>query len=154
MRFLIPCAAIVLIALAAPPIAAQEVPTKLARVKDVPTKVEYYYRVKWGSLKDFIRLYEKNHQPLLEEMRKAGFVLSMKTEFPFTHLSGGTRWDMRVTITYRDAAAAINDPAWEKSWAEAKQRMFRDASALDAEEKTRFSLLEEHWDVVVSDFPE
>lgn len=124
------------------------------RAKDVPTKVESYYRVKWGSLKDFVALYQKNHQPLLEQMRKEGFILDMKSEYAFLHMAGGPRWDMRVTITYRDAAAALNDPAWEDRWAEAKTRLYKDQAKLAAEEAQRFSLLEEHWDVVVTDFPE
>ena len=126
----------------------------VARSKDVPTKVESYYRIKWGSLKDFVSLYERNHKPLLEEMRKDGFILNMKSEFPFTHLAGGPRWDMRVTITYSDAAAALNDPAWEDRWADAKTRLYKDLAKLAAEEALRFSLLEDHWDVVVTDFPE
>lgn len=132
---------------------AQNSPSEAGRTKDVPTKVEYYYRVKWGSLTDFIALYDRNHKSLLEEMRRQGFILEMKTEFPFTHLAGGPRWDMRVTITYRDAAAALNDPAWEEQWGRAKKAMFKDLAKLDAEEATRFSLLEDHWDVVIADFP-
>jgi hypothetical protein len=154
MRFFIPCGRAVLLALVASPVVAETPPAEMARPKDVQTKVEYYYRIRWGHLKEFISLYEKNHKPLLDEMRKDGFVVSMKTEFPFTHLAGGPRWDMRVTITYRDAAAAVNDPAWEKSWEGAKRRLYKDANALNAEEANRFSLLEDHWDVVVSDFPE
>jgi hypothetical protein len=123
------------------------------RAKDAPAKVEYYYRVKWGSLKRFIALYEKNHAPLLGEVRNDGFILDIKTEYPFTHLAGGPRWDMRVTIVYRDAAAAINDPAWETRWAEAKNRLYKDLKKFEAEEAERFSLLEDHWDVVISDFP-
>lgn len=123
------------------------------RAKDVPTKVEYYYRVKWGSLPDFIKLYEKNHAPLLSAMKAAGFVIDTKTEYPFTHLAGGPRWDMRVTITYRDAAAAINDPAWEAAWVEAKARLYKDQKKFAAEEAARFALLEDHWDVVISDYP-
>ncbi len=132
---------------------AQSETNVAARAKDIPTKVEYYYRVKWGSLKEFVALYEKNHQPLLEEVRKDGFILDMKTEYPFTHLAGGPRWDMRVTITYSDAAAAVNDPAWEEKWVEAKTRLYKDLKKLDAEEAKRFSLLEDHWDVIISDFP-
>ena len=119
----------------------------------VPTTVEYFYRVKWGSLKEFVELYDRNHKPLLEAMQKEGFITSMKTEFPFTHLAGGQRWDVRVRITYRDAAAAINDPRWEEAWAAARKGMYKDQKKFDAEESRRFSLVEEHWDVVVPDFP-
>jgi hypothetical protein len=143
--------AICAISLLAAPASAQS--ENETRAKDVPTKVEYYYRVKWGSLKKFIALYEKNHAPLLEEVKKDGFILEMRTEFPFTHLAGGPRWDMRVTIVYRDAAAAINDPAWETRWEAAKKALYKDLKKLDAEEAERFSLLEDHWDVVISDYP-
>jgi hypothetical protein len=119
----------------------------------VPTTVEYYYRVKWGSLKEFVELYDRNHKPLLDAMQKSGFVTSMKTEFPFTHLAGGQRWDVRVRITFRDAAAAINDPRWEAAWNSARKSMFKDLKKFEAEESRRFSLVEEHWDVIVSDYP-
>lgn len=148
------CAGLMLMASAALPLAAKSTPVETARTKDVPTKVESYYRVKWGSLKNFVALYDKNHKRLLEELRKAGFILDMKTEFPFTHLAAGPRWDMRVTITYRDAAAALNDPAWDKIWDEAKRRLFQDLQKLEEEEAARFALLEDHWDVVISDVPQ
>jgi hypothetical protein len=140
-------------AFAAAPAAAQNTSAHAPRSKDVPTKMEYYYRVKWGSLKQFLSLYEKNHQPLLEAMRKDGFITSMRTEFPFTHLAGGPRWDVRVTITYRDAAAALNDPAWETRWETEKKRLYKDLDKFATEEALRFSLLEDHWDVVIADFP-
>jgi len=154
IKLVLACAAAGLAALTASPVFAESPPSAAPRAKDVPAKIESYYRVRWGSLKDFVALYEKNHKPLLEEMRKEGFILAMKTEYPFTHIAGGPRWDVRVTITYRDGAAAINDPAWETRWAEARKRLYKDAGLLDAEEAKRFSLLEDHWDVVVSDYPE
>ena len=117
----------------------------------VPVTVEYYYRIKWGSAEEFKRLYAKNHAPLLEEMKKREFVRSVRVDEPFTHMAGGPRWDLRVTISFRDATAAISDPAWESQWEEAKTRIYADRKMFDAEEKLRFSLLEEHWDVVVNE---
>jgi hypothetical protein len=125
----------------------------VAETSRVPTTLEYYYRIKWGSQKEFAAPYDKNHKPLLDEMRKQGFITEMKTEYPFTHLAGGPRWDMRVRITYRDAAMAVNDPSWEREWAAAKARLYKDLKKFDVEEARRFSLLEEHWDVIVSDYP-
>jgi hypothetical protein len=154
MKFLASTASFAAILLTAAPTGAETPVAAAVRAKDVPTKVEYYYRVKWGSLKDFVSLYDRNHKPLLEEMRKDGFIQNMKSEFPFTHLAGGPRWDMRVTITYRDAAAALNDPAWEERWSDAKKRLYKDLVKLGAEEALRFSLLEDHWDVVITDIPE
>ena len=51
-------AAIAATFLMAPPTLAEATAGNPTRTKDVPTKVESYYRVKWGSLKDFVALYE------------------------------------------------------------------------------------------------
>lgn len=142
------------LSLTAGPVAArQAAKPPVALVADQSVTFEYYYRIKWGSDQEFIRLYEKNHAPLLEEMRKAGFILRMKVEQPFTHMAGGERWDLRVTIVFRDAQAAIGDPEWDRLWAAATKRLYPDEETFDAEETLRFSLLEEHWDVIVVERP-
>ena len=116
-----------------------------------PVTVECYYRVKWGALGDFLALYQRNHAPLLEEMKKLGFVREIRMQEPFTHMVGGARWDLRVTIVYRDATVALVGPEWDQQWAAAKKRIYADTAKFELEEKQRFSLLEEHWDVVVTD---
>ncbi len=40
----------------------------------------------------------------------------METEGPFTNLAGGVRWDLRVTITYRNADDALAGPGMTKGW--------------------------------------
>jgi len=83
-------------------------------------------------------------------MQKLGFITAMRSDEPFTHMAGGERWDLRVTITYRDGATAVElGGAWDTAWAAAKARLYPDKVAFDAEETHRFSLLEEHWDVIV-----
>jgi xanthine dehydrogenase iron-sulfur cluster and FAD-binding subunit A len=116
-----------------------------------PVTTEHYYRIRWGSAAEFKRLYERNHAPLLREMQRQGFILAMRVEEPFTHLSGGARWDLRVTITYRDAASAVlvGGP-FDQAFEAASRRLYPDRTAFDAEEARRFSLLEEHWDVIVT----
>lgn len=115
-----------------------------------PITIEYYYRIKWGAAEEFERLYERNHAPILRELQKAGHIVSMKTDRPFTHMAGGARWDLRVTITYRDAAAAMAvDAPFQAIWKAAKARLYPDTSRFDSEEMRRFSLLEEHWDVII-----
>lgn len=133
----------------ATPSAAQKSPPPSAAAAAQTVTFEYYYRIKWGSELEFIRLYEKNHAPLLEELRKAGFIVSMKVEQPFTHMAGRERWDLRVTIVYRDAASAIGTPEINRLWGEATKRLYPDQKTFDAEETLRFTLLEEHWDVIV-----
>jgi hypothetical protein len=112
--------------------------------------MEYYYRIRWGSAGEFKRLYFKNHAPLLEAMRQLGFVKSVVVQEPFTHMAGGPRWDLRVTITFRDAAAAISDPEWDRQWELATKRLYANRAAFEAEERDRFALLEDHWDIVVN----
>lgn len=132
------------IAIATPPALAQKPPAE-------PVTVEHYYRIKWGSSDEFMRLYKANHQPLLDEMKKQGRILAIRTDAPFTHMAGGQRWDVRVTITYPDAAAAVVvGGAFDKAFEAATARLYPDKAKLDVEEARRFSLLEEHWDVIVT----
>lgn len=114
-----------------------------------PVTAEYYYRIKWGSHTEFKQLYERNHAPIMREMQKQGFVTRIEVEEPYTHLAGGPRWDFRVTVTYRDAASAMFMGGLEKAFAETAARLYPDKARFDAEEARRFSLLEDHWDMVV-----
>jgi hypothetical protein len=114
-----------------------------------PVTAEYYYRIKWGSHDEFKRLYERNHAPIMREMQKQGFVLRMEVEEPYTHLAGGPRWDLRVTVTYRDAATALFGGGFEKAFADAQARIYSDKAKFTKEEAQRFSLLEDHWDIIV-----
>ena len=116
-----------------------------------PVTTEHYYRIKWGSAGEFKRLYKLNHAPILAELQKQGFVTTIRTDEPFTHMAGNQRWDLRVTITYRDASAAVVvGGAFDKASDAVKARLYPDQKKLEAEEAKRFSLIEEHWDVIVT----
>jgi hypothetical protein len=131
------------VALAPLPALAQPAPAKFVTV-------EYYYRIKWGSFDEFQRLYAKNHQPLLDALKEQGLITAMTAQVPFTHMAGGTRWDLRVTITFRDAdAAVVVGGDYDKALDLATKRLFPDKAKFLAEEAARFALLEEHWDVIV-----
>lgn len=140
-------AAIGLALIGAAPLQAQPAPAGTAAAR--PLTVEYYYRITWGGAGEFDRLYARNHAPLLAEMQRLGYIQRIETEVPFTHMAGGERWDLRVTITYRDSAAAIDDPSFLRAWEEAESRLYPDTAAFEAEEARRFALVEEHWDVIV-----
>ena len=104
-----------------------------------------------GSAGEFKRLYKLNHEPILEELRKQGFITAIRTEEPFTHMAGNQRWDLRVTITYHDpSAAVVVGGAFDKASDAVKARLYPDQKKFEAEEARRFSLLEEHWDVIVA----
>lgn len=143
----------IILALAlAPAISAQapKAPTAAA-AKSGAVTIEYYYRIKWGQAGEFFKLYKKNHEPLLKEMKKRGFITAMKMDEPFTHMAGGVRWDLRVTITYRDGIAAVGDEpgGWDDVSDEVEKKLYPDKAAHEAEESRRMGLLEEHWDVLI-----
>lgn len=119
--------------------------------KATPVTIEYYYRIRWGGMDEFRALYAKNHQPILDEMKRLGFITRIETTTPFTHMAGGTRWDLRVTITYRGAEDAVGDGTGYDAAAEkVGARLFPDLATFKAEEAKRFALVEDHWDVIVN----
>ena len=83
-------------------------------------------------------------------MKRLGFITAVRSDEPFTHMAGDQRWDLRVTITYRDApSAVVVGGAFDKAFEAAKARLYPDSAKLDADETRRFALLDEHWDVIV-----
>ena len=116
-----------------------------AQAQDKPFAVEYYYKVRWGHADEFLRLYKKNHLPLLNEQVKKGRIIQMKTEMPFYHAGEEARWDYRVTIVWKNSTVAHDD--YDDS-VDAK-RLFPDQEAFKREEQRRFELLIGHWDVAV-----
>ena len=141
-RHLLPLAGSLVAALGAIPAFAQA-PAK-------PITVEHYYKIRWGSAEEFKDLYKRNHEPILKELQKQGFITAMRMDSPFTHMAGAPRWDLRVTITYRDAPSAVEvGGAFDEASDKVKARLYPHSAKLDSEEQRRFSLLEEHWDVIV-----
>lgn len=129
---------------------AVEAPVAVA-AKATPVTIEYYYRIRWGAMDEFRALYAKNHQPILDEMKRLGFITHIETATPFTHMAGGPRWDLRVTITYRGAEDAVgNGTGYDAAAEEVGARLFPDLAKFKAEEAKRFALVEDHWDVIVN----
>jgi hypothetical protein len=110
-----------------------------------PYVVEYYYKAKWGFADEFARLFRKNHLPVLKRQIESGRFLEVKAEKPRFHATEDGRWDFRVTIVYRNAAAA----ATESREDEIKMQLFPDQETFRREEQRRFEILLAHWDVPV-----
>lgn len=110
-----------------------------------PFPVEYYYKVKWGQAAEFIRLFRKNHYPILAAQLKLGRILHIKAEQPFYHSTEEGRWDYRVTVVWKDALVAHDDFDGRAL----QRQLFADVDAFRAEEQRRFEMLLAHWDVVV-----
>jgi hypothetical protein len=105
------------------------------------TTTWYFYKVKWGFQDEFVRLFAKNHLPLLKAQEKAGHFLSVKTYVPRYHGDGRADWTFAVELVARDDAAA--GPSEE----ELIKQLYPDQAAYQKEEQRRFEILEAHWDV-------
>jgi hypothetical protein len=145
---------------AAPAPAVQPPPTPPPAARTAPATgpvtIESYYRIRWGSFWDFMEIYRQHHAPVLAEMQRLGFITAIRTEMPVTHMAGDQRWDLRITITYRDgnAATGADGGAYDSAVRVASARLFPDNAAHLAAETRRFSMLEEHWDVIVGAYSE
>ena len=54
---------------------------------DQPYTIEYYYKCQWGHQAEFLRLFLKNHYPLLKRIESTGRIVSVKIEQPAYHTS-------------------------------------------------------------------
>jgi hypothetical protein len=148
------CTAALLAALAAitAPAAAQTAApsTRPTARAEVPFVVEYYYKAKWGYAEEFARLFRKNHLPILKKQIESGRFLEVRAEKPRYHTTEDGRWDFRVTIVFRSAAAAAEGSGEE----EIKKQLFPDQETYRREEQRRFEILLAHWDLPVVPAPE
>jgi hypothetical protein len=113
---------------------------------DQPVLIEYYYKAVWGHQQEFIDLFRKNHLPLLLKEKEKGRLLDIVIMAPRYHATEDGRWDYRVTLTFKNAAAALGEGAITETEI---RKLFPDKAAYDKEEQRRFEILEAHWDVPV-----
>lgn len=133
------CAAVLALFLAA----GGSLPMPAQSTSGQPFVVEYYYKAKWGSADEFLRLFKKNHYPLLKKQVALGRMLKVTMEQPRYHSTEDGRWDYRVTIVFANSAAA-NEPFDEDTL---KKQLYPDQDAYAREEQRRFAILDAHWDV-------
>ncbi len=110
-----------------------------------PFVVEYYYKAKWGHAEEFLRLFKKNHLPVLKKQVEMGRILKVWMDQPRYHATEDGRWDYRVTIVFKNAAMA-NEPFDEEAL---KKQLFPEQDTFKHEEQRRFEILDAHWDVPV-----
>jgi hypothetical protein len=140
-------AAAILAAVASPghTIAAQA-PAAQAASRSERT-VWYFYRVKWGFQDEFVRLFQRNHYPVLKEEMKGGRIKDVRTYVPTYHGDGRADWTFAVVIVYRDTAAMVGP----SNDAEIVKRLYPDAATFAREEQRRFEILDAHWDVPLNE---
>jgi hypothetical protein len=115
--------------------------------------VEYYYKAKWGFADEFIQLFKKNHLPVLKKQVESGRILSVKIEKPRYHSTEDGRWDYRVTIAFK-SAAAFHDPNAPGAEEAIIKRLYPEQDKFKREEQRRFEILIAHWDVPIVAVPE
>ena len=115
--------------------------------RDEPFAAEYYYKAKWGYAEEFIRLFKKNHFPILQKQVESGRILKVTAVKPRYHATEDGRWDYRVTIVFRNASVA-NDSSGEEAII---KRLYPDQETFRREEQRRFEILLAHWDVPIVD---
>jgi len=116
-----------------------------APATDQPFVVEYYYKARWGYTDEFLKLFKKNHYPLLKKQVEMGRVVKVWMDQPRYHTTEDGRWDYRVTIVFKNATVA-NEPFDEDTL---KKQLFPDQEVYQREEQRRFTILEAHWDLPV-----
>jgi hypothetical protein len=112
---------------------------------DKPFVVEYYYKTKWGHADEFLKLFKKNHYPLLKNGVETGRLLKVWMDQPRYHTTEDGRWDFRVTLVFKNATVAnqeVDEDALRK-------RLFPDQETYAREEQRRFEILDAHWDLPV-----
>jgi len=112
-----------------------------------PFAVEYYYNARWGFAEEFLALFRKNHWQVLQKQVESGRLVRVTAVKPRYHANEEGRWDFRVTIVFRDVAAAFDASAEE----DIKRQLFPDQEAFRREEQRRFETLLAHWDVPIQD---
>jgi hypothetical protein len=114
--------------------------------EDKPCIIEYYYKVKWGFADEFIRLFKKNHYPVLKKQIDMGRILQVTAVTPRFHNTEEGRWDYRVTITFKNARIAFSDFDSDSL----NKALYPDQETFKREEQRRFEILVAHWDLPVN----
>jgi hypothetical protein len=112
---------------------------------DKPFVVEYYYKAKWGHADEFLKLFKKNHYPVLKKEAEMGRITKVWMEQPRYHTTEDGRWDFRVTIVFKNATVA--NEAFDE--AALQKQMYPDQDTFQREEQRRFEVLDAHWDLPV-----
>jgi hypothetical protein len=118
-----------------------------APITEKPFVVEYYYKARWGFADEFIRLFKKNHFPVLNKEKELGRILAVTTASPRYHGTEDGRWDYRVTITWKNVG--VTQDSFDSTTI--TKQLFPDQDTFKREEQRRFEILLAHWDLPVVD---
>jgi hypothetical protein len=120
------------------PASAQDAPSKPAAV-EAPPIVEWVYATQWGYFDDWYAIFKKYQIAILDEEVKEGLVTKYIVQKGGGHVGESERWDLRVLVYYKDAAARTKARG-------IAQKLFHDQEAFRKEEQQRWRLTVVHWD--------
>ena len=112
---------------------------------DQSTITENYYKTLPGHQQDFLKLFMKNHYPILAKELAEGRIVSFKMETPTVYMPEDVRWDYRVTIVRKGSGGSNSD--YE---AKLKLQLWPDQETFKREETQRFENVLAHWDINVT----
>ena len=120
--------------------------TAQTKIEDQPYVVEYYYKARWGYAEEFIRLFKKNHYPVLKKEMELRRIVGVKAESPRLHGTEEGRWDYRVTIVWKNVGMTVD--AFDTQ--PILKQLYPDQETFRKEEQRRFEILLAHWDLPVT----
>jgi len=120
--------------------------TSQAKAQDKSFVVEYYYKARWGNADEFIRLFKKNHYPVLKKEMELGRILRVEAAKPRYHNTEDGRWDYRVTIVWKNVETAHDEFNPETII----KQLYPDQETFKREEQRRFEILLAHWDLPIT----
>ena len=69
-----------------------------------PVTIEYYYKLVPGGPKEWLALYKKNHNPILQQLIQEGLIKSQRLYERRFH-AVQPAWDYKIVMVWRDWAA-------------------------------------------------
>lgn len=131
------------------PLLALAIPAGAEQPASPPVTIEYYYKLVPGGPKEWLALYLKNHNPILQQLMKEGLLKSEKLYERRFH-AASPAWDYKVVMVWRDWAALEQAHSREP---EIIRSLYPDKDEHDRQEKRRWELTVEHWDDVLNEVP-
>lgn len=118
-----------------------------AKERATPLVIEYYYKLLPGAGSEWLELYKKNHNPILQQLMKEGILLSEKLYERRFHAETPA-WDYKIVMVWRDwmalEEAHHRDP-------QIKRELYPNREEHARVEKRRWELTTGHWDDVLKE---
>ena len=111
--------------------------------------IEYYYKLVPGGAGEWLALYKKNHNPILQQLIKEGLIKSQKLYERRFH-AAEPAWDYKIVMVWRDWAALDQARPREQ---EIVRSLYPNKEEHEREEKRRWELTVGHWDDVLREVP-